>query len=270
MDIIILKVGGSACTFKEENKRRAKEDAIRRIAQEIKKAMQEREFRLILVHGAGPFGHKLVSDYDINNGLNKENEKDIEGFVRTHNSMEDLNKIFMDVFREEGLLGFPIQTSACIIQDGKKITKFDTEIIEKLLDMDRNIIPIMYGDMVIDNSLKGSVVSGDAVIAFLAKKLGVRRVLFGTDVDGIYTADPKKDERAELINRIDNENFESVLERVGGSSSFDVTEGMRGKLLKLKETLSGIDTGVVVFNITKNGNTYKALSGEPIGTILNF
>jgi len=260
METYILKIGGSSVTEKDSNKIKAKLESIERIAEEIRKAKSQKEFRLIVVHGAGPFGHRLVTNYKIKNAVRS--GKDVEGFVRTHNSMEDLNKIFMDVFREQGLLGFPIQPSACIIQEDKKIVKFDTEIIERLIQTGSGITPILYGDMVIDRKLGASVVSGDAIVPYLAKKLNVSRVFMGTDVDGIFTADPKRDKDAKLVEKIDKTNFNEILKSAGEAATVDVTGGMRGKLLRLRDTLKGVDT--IIFNITKEGNAYKVLVGQKI------
>lgn len=259
MDLFILKVGGSVCTYKEENLLKAREDIVRRVAEEIKSAREEREFNLIVVHGAGPFGHKLVSDYGINEGI--KSAGDVRGFVRTHNSMEDLNKIFMDIFREVGLLGFPIQPSAFIIQKNKKIAKFDTEIIDNLLKME-NVIPIMYGDMVIDKKLKASVISGDAIIALLAKKFKAKKVLMGTDVLGIFTTDPKRSPNAQLIPKIDSKNFKNILPTIIEPQTIDVTEGMRGKLKRLKENLKGID--IIIFDLKRSENLYRLLLDKMI------
>jgi isopentenyl phosphate kinase len=267
MDLIILKIGGSSITLKDEDKLKARDDVIRRVAGEIKRAKQERDFKIIVVHGAGPFGHKVVADYGIRDGLNT--EKGIEGFVRTHNSMEDLNKVFMDIFREEGLLGFPVQPSACIVQDSKRIVKLDTGIIKALLDTNKDIIPIMYGDMVLDRSLRASVVSGDAIVSYLSGALKPSRILMGSDVDGIFREDPKINPRAELVKTISSENFEKVLEGVGEANTTDVTGGMRGKIMELRNGLRGVNA--VVFNITKEGNAYNLLKGgRGIGTEILF
>jgi len=260
METYILKIGGGSVTEKDSNKCKAKTDVIRCIATEIKKAKSERSFRLVVVHGAGPFGHKLVTDYGIKDGIR--DEKDAEGFVRTHNSMEDLNKIFMDIFREEGLLGFPVQPSACIVQKGGKIERFDTSIVSKLLETSKDIIPILYGDMVIDSKLGASVVSGDAIVPHLAKKLKADRVLMGTDVDGIFTADPKLGRNARLIENISKSNFNEILRSTGEATNVDVTGGMRGKIMRIRDSLVGIP--VVIFNITKEGHVYRALMGEKI------
>lgn len=261
MKLIILKVGGSVCTEKDRNKAKARVSVIKRVAREIKAAQKKQKFKLVLVHGAGPFGHNFVYDYKIKNGVKKTNKKQIIGFVRTHNSMEDLNKIFMDVFRKEGLLGFPVQTSACVVQNNKKISKFDISIIKELLKFE-NVIPIMYGDMVIDTSKGATVVSGDALISHLAKKLNASLVLLGADLDGIFTGDPKKNKKAELISKINSKNFRKVLKFAGPASTIDVTQGMKGKLIEIKKIAN--KRKVIIFNLNKKNYLYNLLKGKKV------
>jgi isopentenyl phosphate kinase len=254
METYILKLGGSAITEKSANLCAAKRDEIRRIAKEIAKAMASGGFRLVVVHGAGPFGHKLVADYGIKDGVRS--GKEAEGFAKTHSSVAELNRIVTDLLSEEGINAFSFQPSACMTNKNKKIGSFDTKILKNLLDL--GLVPVLYGDMVIDSALGASVVSGDDLVPYLARKLNASRVLLGTDVDGIFTADPKLDRNAKLVEKIDRKNFNQVLGGVGGSASVDVTEGMKGKLTKL----AGLHA--FIFNITKSGNTAKILSGESI------
>ncbi len=258
--LYIIKLGGSAITYKNKNIPEPNLEIIQNTAKEIQKAQAEKEFHLIVVHGAGPYGHKFVTDFGITNGL--KNSSDVEGFVKTHQSMEELNKIIIDAFSDIGLLVFPVQPSACIIQKNKKIVSFNTAIIRELLEMDSNIIPIMYGDMVIDEELKASVVSGDAIVSYLTRELKVEKVFFGADVGGIFTDDPKINRDAELIPEINAENVKNVLQKVSGSNNVDVTGGMKGKLLEIMEILKGND--ILIFDITKKGNLYNALTGNVI------
>lgn len=257
-ELVILKLGGSAITDKARNQVKAKTALIRRAAKEIKAAQKKKDFKLILVHGAGPFGHKFVKDYGINHGI--KTEKQVQGFVLTHQSVAELNKIVVDIFQREGLLAFPLQPSACIVQENKRIVEFRTKIMEELFKVNPRIIPVFYGDMVVDQSLKASVVSGDAIVPFLAKRLNANRILLGGDVKGIYTADPKKDRKAKLIPKINNQNYHDVLQMVSGSKAVDVTGGMKGKLSKLLETAGGKKT--LVFDLRKKDNLFKALKGE--------
>ena len=258
--LVILKLGGSVITEKERNKVKARKGLIKRIAKEIKRARKKKDFKLILVHGAGPFGHKFVTDYGINKGI--KTERQVQGFVLTHQSVADLNRMVVEAFQKEGLLAFPIQPSACLLQENKRIVEFQTKILEALHKMNPKIVPVLYGDMVIDHYLKGSVLSGDAIVPFLAKRLNADRILLGGDVKGICTADPKKSRTAKLIPKINAQNYHQVLKVVSGSKAVDVTGGMKGKLTKLLETAAGKKT--LVFDLRKKDNLFKALTGEKI------
>jgi len=120
----------------------------------------------------------------------------------------------------------------------------------------------MYGDMVIDTAKGATVVSGDALISFLAKKINADLVLLGADLDGIFTGDPKKNKHAKLIEKINSKNFKDVLKYAGSSSGIDVTRGMKGKLLEIKKIAN--KRKVIVFNLNKKNYLYNLLIGKKV------
>ncbi len=262
--LYILKIGGSVCTEKDENNLQAKEETIQRIAREIKQAMENKRFQLILVHGAGPFGHKLVTDFEIDNGL--KNEEDFAKFKKVQESMKQLNGIVLKEFEKEGVELHPLVPHEVIRQENKKITSFDTQILGQFLSNGK--IPTLYGDMVPDSKLKGSVVSGDSIIAWLSRELKADTVFLGTDVDGIYSADPKKDSNAKRFDRINESNWLAVEKALDEASTVDVTGGMKGKIEKMREKFKG--GKVIVFDANKEESVFKALTGQKIGTLIEF
>lgn len=260
MERIILKIGGSVITEKDHHPPEINGAAMTRIAQEIKKSQSRKEFQLIVVHGAGSFGHQLVTHYNINEGV--QTDEQVKGFVETHASVSQLNFRFVNILKENQLLAFPIHPSSCVVQENKSLKTFDTYIIQQLLQLHPSIIPVLYGDMVIDTKLGASVVSGDALAPFLAEALSADRLLLGTDVGGIFTTDPNKDESsATLIPEINNENYDRVLTEVGTSSTVDVTEGMKGKLKKLRELLKA--RKAIIFDLTQSSNLQQLLLDDP-------
>jgi 5-(aminomethyl)-3-furanmethanol phosphate kinase len=62
-------------------------------------------------------------------------------------------------------------------------------------------------------------VTSDAISACIAGRLGVKRILLLTDVDGIFTSDPKKHKDAKLINKISPQELSAQNKR----SSVDCT-----------------------------------------------
>ncbi len=257
----ILKLGGSVITEKSEHTT-ARLDSIKRLAGEIASARNRKKFRLVLVNGAGSFGHAPVREYGLEEGI--KNEKTRLGFTMVHKHVEDLNRILWDCLNEKGLVALPVHPASFVTQEDRKISRFDTAIIKGLLELD--IIPLLYGDMVLDTRRGCSVISGDDIVPYLAVRLGAPRILMGSDTDGIYDRDPKKFPGARLIQEINSENYKKVMEGLSGSSKTDVTGGMKEKVRKLVESLRG--TECVIYNAETEGLTEKALLGEKTGTVL--
>jgi len=262
-DLILLKIGGSICTEKSKGKFKVKNKTLARIAKEIKEAKEQRGFRLILVNGAGPFGHVNVASYDINSGLST--PRDYEGFVKTVCDCSYLNHAVSEAMRREGILAYPYPSSSVIMQSKKRISFFSLDVAKRLWVYNQDIVPVMNGTMVPDAALKGSVLSGDAVIEYLAERLNARLVIFATDVDGIFTADPRKNRKAKLVAEITKESFPSLKRGISGSSSTDVTGGMLGKV----ERLLGLEAKTLVINGNKPGRIRDALLLKKVrGTVI--
>jgi len=80
-------------------------------------------------------------------------------------------------------------------------------------------------------------------------------ILKGTRVDGIYNTDPEKDKTAIKFDTI---SFEDVLKK--GLKVMDTTAF----------TLSQEnDLPIIVFDMNKNGNLLKIISGQAIGTTVS-
>jgi isopentenyl phosphate kinase len=262
-DLILLKIGGSVCTEKPKGEFRVRVGTVGRIASEIAEARRQNAFRLIVVNGVGPFGHVNVKEYDIDDGLRT--RRDFEGYVKTVCDCGYVNYMVSEAMRSKGLLALPYPSSSVIMQSRKRIVFFSIDPIKRMWDSNDDIIPVMNGTMVPDAELKGSVVSGDAVIEYLADRLRPKMVIFATDVDGIHTSDPHHDKKARMIGTITKENFEDIRHGISGSSNTDVTGGMLGKVQKL---LSGRTTTLIV-NGNRPGRVRDALLGKPVrGTVI--
>jgi len=257
-DLYIIKLGGSVITNKDGNKFEVKENTLKRIASEIKKASDEEKFSLVIVHGAGPFGHTNVKEFNLNNGIFSDKQK--QGCKKTVKDCNFLDSKVVKALADQGIEAVAFDPNKFVKQDQKNVVEFPTKEIEDSLNQKK--VPVLYGQMVPDKSLNYSVISGDTIIAFLAEKLGAKKVFLGTDVAGLYTTDPKKDKNAEQIPLINKDNFENVLEKASEARTVDVTGGMKGKLEKLRQTLKG--TTALIFNANETGSFYKALKGQEV------
>jgi len=119
--------------------------------------------------------------------------------------------------------------------------------------------PVLFGDVVQDREQGFAIVSGDQLLAYLAPRLGIERAVLCSDVDGVYTADPRTDKGARRIDVLTPDTLASV--EAGGSVASDVTGGMRGKL---DELLPLARTGVesLVIDANAPGALERALGGS--------
>jgi uridylate kinase len=94
----------------------------------------------------------------------------------------------------------------------------------------------------------------DTAATLRAIEIGADVLLKATKVDGIYTADPAKDETAQKLPHI---TYQEALDRrlaVMDLTAFTLSQENR--------------LPVIVFNILERGALYRIVLGEPVGTIV--
>jgi isopentenyl phosphate kinase len=257
---MILKIGGSVITDKKGELAARTED-INRLAEETQKAGVR---NLIIVHGGGSFGHPIAQKYGIKEGLKDDAQK--VGFAETHHVMTVLNGLVMDALVWHCIPAFSIAPSCCIVTENGRIKLCDDTVLKTLLQM--RIVPVLYGDAVLDEKLGFTVLSGDQLVAHLAKKFGASKIVIGVDTDGLYNADPKVAKNAELYNHLTLGELEKVKSKLGGSTTSDVTGGMYGKIVEL---VTAVEQGIpiTIVNAAKPNRLFKALLGEKVeGTVI--
>ena len=263
--MIILKIGGSILTNKDSEESEIDVASLKRIALEIKASLDKSFKELIIVHGAGSFGHPPAKKYKIGEKFDESEypQKRI-GFCETQNAVKKLNMLICEAFIEEGLPVVAIPASAFMTATNKRITDGNLDMFAKYLK--KGFIPVIYGDVVLDDELEICVISGDQLIQYLAVNLKPDRVILGTDVDGVYNKNPKTHDDAIFF-----EKFTSLedLDTLEGTTNVDVTGGMVGKI---KELLYLADLGIEskIINAEVKDNIFKVLENEEVkGTIIS-
>jgi isopentenyl phosphate kinase len=255
----IVKLGGSVVTIKDKPMT-ADHENIRRIAEEIKAGWPT---PLMIVHGGGSFGHPVAKKYGIADGFIS--KRQVIGFTRTHQAMVALNTIIVEALLDEGIPSLSVAPSSFIITKDGRMLRGGFENVGRIVV--KGMLPVLYGDVVLDKTRGFSILSGDQLAVCLAVSTGASRLIFGVDVDGVYTSNPKLSAQARLIERLSLEKLEGFVE-IGKALTTDVTGGMLGKVSEAKAAVeAGIEVRLV--NATKPGVILKALRGEPIaGTII--
>jgi isopentenyl phosphate kinase len=252
---VVLKIGGSVITDKN-GELAARTEVINRLAEEVAKANVK---NLIIVHGGGSFGHPTAQKYGIKDGLKDDAQK--VGFAETHHVMTVLNGLVMDALVWHEVPAVSITPSSCMLTENGRIKLFDDTVSKMMLKM--GFTPVLYGDATLDAKLGFTVLSGDQIVAHLARKFGARKVVIGVDVDGLCNADPKTDKNAKVYPHLTLQELKAFEGKLGKSTAADVTGGMLGKVTEL---IPAVEQGipVTIVNAAKTNRVYKALVGEKV------
>ncbi len=253
--LIFVKLGGAAITFKDFPKK-ANDAVIDSCAQQI--ASLKDDYKFLIGHGGGGYAHPIAAKYKIHEGLKTGGA---EGMAETHRAVRELNSIVVNYLMDRGIPGFSVFAASCVISNGGQIKDFFTRPIEELLA--NGIVPVIGGDVVADLKLGCSVASTEMIFNALLKKFKPKRIVVGTDVDGVYI---KHNDNEEIVSFVTKKNYKDVLQQIGSSKYTDVTGGMKHKVMELYEIAKkGIEVQIV--NLLKEDNLYRAVQGEQVGTL---
>lgn len=242
--MFLIKLGGSVITNKAKECC-FKQDVMDRLAAEIRKANKQ----VILIHGAGSFGHILAKQYKLNDGYKR--KKQVEGFALTQAMVQRLNNLVLASLHNHDIPGVSIPPHAVLSLSDHKPARVDFNIFKKYLAL--GFTPVTFGDVALDNQLGFSICSGDLLSQLLAAEFKPEKVIFVIDEDGLYSANPKTNKDATFFEDTTVKNLEKLTTSLDAHA--DVTEGMKGKINTIKQIAkTGADT------IILNGNIHNRLS----------
>ena len=219
----------------------------------------------MLVHGAGSFGHQIVSRTRIDRGLS--GPESLRAMGETQRLQYVLCSRVAHALLEAGLPVMPVQASALAVMRSGQLEQMELTVVEELL---RNgLVPLLYGVPAVDRVRGCAILSGDAIAPYVASRLGIPRLVHATNVDGVFDADPTVFPDARPIRRIDRRNWDQVRTSLTGSAEVDVTGGMAAKVGALLELArSGTVSCIVSARIP--GRVAAALTGADVGTVVGW
>jgi isopentenyl phosphate kinase len=256
--IILLKLGGSLLTEKN-TPFSIRDDVVESSVNQIINADE----KIILIHGGGSFGHPFAKKFNISNGLDSSIPNQILGLAKTHQSMIKFNNYLVGCFLEKNYPSLSIQPSSIFIKDSRVISNKFLDVIETTLDL--NILPILYGDVILDKQGSFSIISGDQIIFELCQNLPnyrVLKVVFAMESDGLYVVDKSKKEKSKLVTECNYEELEN-LQLADLGQKIDVTGGIKGKLDFIK-TICQLKIPVQLINGLIEGYIYKSLKNQEL------
>ncbi|MFW9949711.1 MAG: hypothetical protein ACFFKA_06260, partial [Candidatus Thorarchaeota archaeon] len=145
----------------------------------------------------------------------------------------------------------------------KKIITNSIDAIETTLDL--NMLPILYGDIILDIGRSFSIISGDQIIFELCKNLkkyNISKVIFTMETDGLYVKDENDSNNYKLVEKCKSNELDT-LNLADMGQKIDVTGGIRGKLDSIKK-ICEYNIPVQLINGLKKEYIYKSLKGQKI------
>ena len=288
---ILVKIGGSSITNKA-NKETLNQTAFNWFVDTLAAHRPDRDamhglgglygrFDYVVVHGAGSFGHHTAKEFGLKGASTPPAAEEPSGIVneqsrqghfnltmgmsKTRLSVQTLNRLLVQAMIERNLPA--VGVSPCF---GSPIVQSHggglRDVVDSVVNMLRiGLVPVLHGDVCPYGTHGGGILSGDTIMTALGKSISFYRVVFITDVDGVYNSDPRKDSTAELVSTVHVGPDGTVLTEVNASESsheHDVTGGFETKLRCASEIVQHNNTTVYV---VRHGtvSAKQALGGEP-------
>ncbi len=256
--LCLIKLGGSVITDTSVPKK-PKPAVIKRLLREIYEAKKQSGMDVIIGHGGGSFPHITASRYQVQKGLVKSDSR--KGSILTLSDARELNAIVIKCAAEIGMPAFPFSPSSFTVSRASKIKYGFTMQIKEA--MAHGFIPVVYGDVGIDSKQGVCIVSTEEILRFLSCYFKPSKVIFGTDVDGVFDRSPSE-EGASLIKELNMNNISKVLSNVGTTKKVDVTGGMKLKASLLYDIINTTRATGYIANATKPGIMKSILQGKPV------
>lgn len=262
---VVIKLGGSVLT-KKSTLGGIRYDNLKRIAGELARVRDEA--RVVLVHGGGSFGHPLARLYHIY-GRGRRAAQTVdrrwrsEGASAIQRSMLRLNAAVIGALVDAGLPALSIPGGVLVeLYDGE-LEAFHPGSIERYLAA--GLMPVTFGDVAPDRDRGLAIVSGDTLMLALAETIRPDLVIFATDQDGVFDADPDADKNAHLQDELNAAGLRRLADDLvdGSDARSDATGGMVHKIRELADIAElGIESMVV--SGLEPGRLEAAIRGVPV------
>jgi len=262
--IILIKLGGSLITDKEKPFT-AKIEIIKDLARQIKEALdKDKDIQLIIGNGGGSFPHYPAVKYNMNQGIKTKDQE--KGFCLVQDAASQLNRIIVGELLKAGVQAVSMNPSSMIISYNGKIKDFFVDPIIKSLSL--NLVPVVYGDIVIDEVFGSKIYSTEQLLGKIALKLikqnfKIEKIIHNGITIGVL------DENNQNIPKINKDTFAKIEKNFTLAKGFDVTGGM---LHKVKESLNLAQKGIkslIINGTSKRDLLKRAILGETVvGTVI--
>ena len=247
---IVIKVGTSTLTYPTGRMDIRHVETLCKVLSDVKNA-----------------GHEivLVSSGAIGMGVGKLNLRERPTDMATKQAAAAVGQCEL-MYVYDQLFGTYNHTIAQILLTGEDLRDENrhrnfSNTVERLLDL--NVLPVINENDTV-STVEIGVGDNDTLGALVAVSVKADMLMILSDIDGLYTADPRRERSAELIAEV-REITPQMRESAGGGGTALSTGGMATKL-----TAAGIcmeaGTDMYILNGAQPLLIYEVLEGKSVGT----
>jgi len=258
--IVLVKLGGSLITDKGRPgiARRA---TIRRLAREIAALPRSNGApRVVLGHGSGSFGHVAAAEGGLGGSGTRRSPR-AGGIAHTQHRAAELHAIVIEALDAAGAKPFSLAPSSFMTCSKGRVAKVFADPLFHALAA--GLIPVVYGDVVLDRERGAIVVSTEEVFVALAReavrrRVPVARAVWLGETDGVFEAGGR------TVGRLTATGAMKRSLGVSGAAGIDVTGGMA---LRLRSTAALARRSVPSFILDgrRPGSLAAAVAGRMNG-----
>lgn len=255
--LLFLKWGGSLITVKERPFT-ARTETLQGLARALAQALRQApDLRVVLGHGSGSFGHTVARKYRTRQGVHT--PEAWQGFVQVARAAARLHHLVMQALVEAGVPALSFPPSAGVVARNGRVHTWDLAPLQ--LALERGLVPVVYGDAVLDLERGGTILSTEDLFVHLAQVLRPGRILLAGREPGVWADFPKN---TRLLDRITPQGWEEWRSAIGPSHAPDVTGGMAEKVRLMLDLAIQSNTQGFIFSGEDPQLVKKALLGEAV------
>ena len=259
MSLTVIKLGGALLTDKQRPYT-LRQSILNQAAAEVKACLDAGLIdQLLLVHGVGSFGHPPVLEHDLHKGFKAPEQRLY--LTYTQNKVHHLRLAIAEAFHTAGVAVSIILPSSCMAAANTNLKTSFLDAVAGFIDV--GMVPLLGGDVLVDDQMGFCVYGGDKIAVDLAQHFAAIRLIFATEVAGIFDQNPQKHPEAQLINSF---RLDAVAD-FGTQSIVDASGAMAGKLTAVLPLRNAIAAGlqVHVLSMMEKGNLIGLLKGSRVG-----
>ena len=250
---IVIKVGTNLLSSKEGVDRNRVSD----IARQISKLIEDGHHVILVSSGAIGMGAKALGHVNPVKHIPLR-----QACAAIGNPL--LMTAYQEAFAKYGLLCGQVLITRNVLNNRTGYNNM-REAVSTLLQL--NVVPIFNENDVVSTSEINNVFGdNDRMSAYVASKIDADLLILMTDIDGLYTGNPKKDPEAKKINEI-AEVTDEVFNYAKGAGSTFSTGGMKTKLLAAQIAQKG-GCGTLIVSGYEKDALIRSVNGEEIGTYI--